>query len=258
MTEIKFDPNNYRLHSDQNKRIIRKSLEYCGAGRSVLMDKEDVLIAGNGVYEQAQELGLKVRIVESDGTELVVVKRTDLSTEDDKRKLLALADNHSSDTSVFDYDLVVSDFSDDILKDWEFSLDDILIEEFDKENDLAGDDTYTKKIVSPIYEPKEKEKPGVGTLFNLDKYNSLISEINCSESSEEVKVFLRFAATRHIVFDYRNIAEYYAHSDKETQELMEDSALVIIDFNKAIEHGYVNLKKEIADQYGEEYEDDEE
>ena len=51
-------------------------------------DRDNVLIAGNGVYEEAQKLGLKVRVVESDGTELIVIKRKDLSTEDEKRKLL--------------------------------------------------------------------------------------------------------------------------------------------------------------------------
>lgn len=82
--EIKIDPRNYRIHGDENKRLIHKSLVECGAGRSVLADRDNVLIAGNGVYEEAQKLGLKVRIVESDGTELIVIKRKDLSTEDEK------------------------------------------------------------------------------------------------------------------------------------------------------------------------------
>jgi len=125
---IQLDPKNYRIHGDRNKRIIKKSLEDCGAGRSVLVDKDNILIAGNGVYEQAQELGLKVRIIESDGTDLIVVKRTDISSEDEKRKLLALADNHASDTSVFDFDMVLQDFTADQLDIWEFSLGDIKID----------------------------------------------------------------------------------------------------------------------------------
>lgn len=125
MEEIKYDPKNFRIHSDRNKSIIRKSLEECGAGRSVLMDKENYLIAGNGVYEEAQALGIPVRVVETDGKELVVIKRTDLNLNDDRRKLLALADNHASDTSEFDMDLVIENFSDDLLKEWEFSLDDV-------------------------------------------------------------------------------------------------------------------------------------
>lgn len=125
MEDIKLDPKNFRIHNDRNKNIIRKSLEDCGAGRSVLMDKENYLIAGNGVYEQAKELGIPVRVIETNGKELVVVKRTDLSLEDERRKLLALADNHASDTSEFDMDLVIENFSEEVLKDWEFSLDDI-------------------------------------------------------------------------------------------------------------------------------------
>lgn len=120
--EIKIDPRNYRIHGDENKRLIHKSLVECGAGRSVLADRDNVLIAGNGVYEEAQKLGLKVRIVESDGTELIVIKRKDLSTEDEKRKLLALADNHTSDTSRFNFSAIVEDFDIDKLGDWKMDI----------------------------------------------------------------------------------------------------------------------------------------
>lgn len=129
MTELKYDPRNYRLHNDKNKRLIRKSLEECGAGRSILFDKDDCIIAGNGVYEQAQALGLPVRVVECDGTELIAIKRTDLSTEDTRRKALALADNYTSDTSVFDFDAIVEDFGSDELDAWEFKVDDFSIDD---------------------------------------------------------------------------------------------------------------------------------
>lgn len=165
MSELKFDPNNYRLHNDKNKRIIRKSLEDCGAGRSVLVDKDNVLIAGNGVYEQAQELGLKVRVIESDGSELVVVKRTDLSSEDEKRKLLALADNHSSDTSVFDMDLVLEDFSDELLGEFEFDLDDFHLSKTDIDSifseELNKRESKPKELICPhcgknVYEEESR------------------------------------------------------------------------------------------------------
>ena len=258
MSDIKFDPKNYRIHTDSNKRIIRKSLEDCGAGRSVLVDKENVLIAGNGVYEQAQELGLKVRIVESDGKELIVVKRNDLSSADDKRKLLALADNHASDTSMFDIDMILEDFTEEVLALWEMSIDDIKLEEFEEnETESSDDKIYTKKIVSPIYTPTG-DKPIIDELFNLEKFHELLSEIDSSDLDEEIKGFLRFAAHRHVSFNYGKIAEFYAHSNKEIQELMEDSALVIIDFNKAIELGYAKLKEDISEQFSKEYSDDEE
>ena len=92
-TLIKMDSRNYRKHSDKNKKLINKSLKELGAGRSILVDNEGEIIGGNGVYEQAKKLGLKTKIIETDGSELVVVKRTDLSTDDPKRKKLAVMDN---------------------------------------------------------------------------------------------------------------------------------------------------------------------
>lgn len=80
--KIKFDKRNYRKHNDKNKNLINKSLKECGAGRSIVIDNENEIIAGNGIYEQAQKLNIPTKIIETDGTELVVVKRTDLNTND--------------------------------------------------------------------------------------------------------------------------------------------------------------------------------
>lgn len=63
--------------------------------------------------------------------------------------------------------------------------------------------------------------------------------------SDAEKDFLRMAATRHIVFNYRNIAEYYAQTSAEMQSLMEQSALVIIDVNDAIANGFATLSATI-------------
>lgn len=123
MAELKYDPTNFRLHGEQNKRIIHKSLVECGVGRSILIDKDDCIVAGNGVYEQAQSLGIPVRIVETDGNELIAVKRRDLATDDDLRRMLALADNHASDTSIFNDQIVLENFTTDELEAWEFSVD---------------------------------------------------------------------------------------------------------------------------------------
>jgi len=114
----------------------------------------------------------------------------------------------------------------------------------------AVDNKYTGNIQSPIYEPKNL-KPRVFELFDPSKTNELIREINESAVSPREKIFLIEAARRHTVFNYEKIADYYAHSGKEMQDLMEKSALVIIDFQKAIECGYIKLCDEIKNQYGE-------
>lgn len=245
--EIKLDTNNYRLHNDRNKGLIKKSLTECGAGRSVLIDNEDCLIAGNGVYEQAQKLGIPIRVVETDGNELVVVKRTDLGTNDDKRKLLSLVDNHTSDTSEFDYGLIAEDFSTDLIADWDIDIS------FDSEDTEDGD-IYTNKIKSPIYEPKN-EQPDLTLLANTAKTDNLVEDIKASDIPNDIKEFLIIAAQRHTVFNYSSIADYYAHSNDDVKALMQRSALVIVDFDKAIEEGFIQLTKRISSIYMNDHEE---
>lgn len=92
-------------------------------------------------------------------------------------------------------------------------------------------------------------------LVNLEKQKELEKEIKNSNISKEQKEFLLKASQRHLVFDYSKIAEYYAHQDKEMQELMEKSALVIIDFGDAIKNGFVEIRKEIEEIYNQEVDD---
>lgn len=111
---------------------------------------------------------------------------------------------------------------------------------------------YTAKIEAPIYEPKN-QKPHILSLYDRSKTARLETEISASGVTDEEKDFLRFAASRHTVFNYERIADYYAHATPEMQRLMERSALVIIDFDKAIQLGYVRLCDEIKGQFMEEY-----
>ena len=106
------------------------------------------------------------------------------------------------------------------------------------------DTKYTSKVSAPQYLPSAV-KPNIAELCDYTKYSKLLREINDSDIPEDEKKFLRYAATRHIVFNYGKIADYYAHSSKEVQELMEKSALVIIDVDDAIANGYVKLSKDI-------------
>lgn len=159
MAEIKFDKRNYRKHSDKNKELIKKSLKECGAGRSIVIDNEDNIIAGNGIYEQAQKLGIKTKVIETDGSELVVVKRTDLATDDDKRKQLAVMDNSTSDSSEFDLELLQADFDTEELEDWGLNVD------FDVEptepKDISDDLKESYEVVCECSSEAEQEE-----LFN--------------------------------------------------------------------------------------------
>ena len=231
---INFDKRNYRKHNDRNKELIKKSLEECGAGRSIVIDKEDNIIAGNGIYEQAQKLGIKTKIIETDGSELVVVKRTDLATNDDKRKQLAVMDNSASDSSEFNMELLQEDFDNEQLNEWGIETSDEIVSK------------YTRKISVPIYEIKGSE-PSINEMINTDRADQLIEKINKLEIKEETKQFLLKTATRLYEFRYDNIAEFYAHQNEDIKNIMEELALVIIDFKKGIEQGYIELNNFIEE-----------
>lgn len=96
----------------------------------------------------------------------------------------------------------------------------------------------------PQYEIKG-ECPELSDLLDQRKTRSLIDNIQAANITEGEKEFLVAAAGRHNVFNYRNIAEYYAHATPEMQRLMEESALVIIDIDNAIANGYIKMKSDI-------------
>lgn len=162
--KITLDARNYRKHSQRNKDIIRKSLQELGAGRSVLIDSEGLLIAGNGVFEQAKALRIPVRVIESDGSELVVVKRTDLKTDDDKRRKLALADNAASDLSEWDVPVLHADWAKDALSEFGVELPEMKVEK--EKKDISDQISQEYKIEITCSCESEQE----------ELYNRLTSE----------------------------------------------------------------------------------
>lgn len=111
------DIHNANAGTDRGRAMVAESLRECGAGRSILADRDGVVIAGNKTLEAAQELGLPVRVVDTAGDELVVVRRTDLALEDGGlARRLAYLDNRSSELGL-DWD------AEQILADLEAGLD---------------------------------------------------------------------------------------------------------------------------------------
>jgi hypothetical protein len=121
--------------------------------------------------------------------------------------------------------------------------------------DNNEDSKYTKKIEAPIYEPRGVETH-ILTLIDIRKTNRLLKKIHESNVTNDEKDFLIKAAYRHYVFNFESIADYYSMASKEMQDLMEQSALVIIDFEKAIQNEFVVLSDDIRQQYLEEYGDE--
>lgn len=111
---------------------------------------------------------------------------------------------------------------------------------------------YVRNIHAPIYKPRG-DKPELDKLLDLEKYFELVDKVVDSNVSEAEKEFLLLTATRHVVFSYKDIAEYYCHASPEMQDLMEEMALVILDFEDAIEKGYVRLSKNVMERWTKEH-----
>jgi len=92
--ELVQDQHNFNKGTEEGARLMEKSFTELGAGRSILIDKDGHIIAGNKSQKAAMAAGIKkVRVIESDGTELIAVKRTDISIDSKEGRELALADN---------------------------------------------------------------------------------------------------------------------------------------------------------------------
>ncbi len=111
ITDLIPDPFNANAGTERGVYMLDISLEECGAGRSILVDKNGVVLAGNKTLERAIDLGFEIEVVPDDGKKLLVRQRTDLDLlgdgESQKRaRRLATLDNRSSEVGL-EWDLKV-------------------------------------------------------------------------------------------------------------------------------------------------------
>jgi DNA modification methylase len=105
ISDLRSDHKNARKRTDRSATLIEESLKRYGAARSVVIDEDNRILAGNGTVDAAKRAGIsKVRVIETEGDEIIAVKRTGL-TEDQKIGL-ALADNRTSDLSEWDKEML--------------------------------------------------------------------------------------------------------------------------------------------------------
>lgn len=164
----------------------------------------------------------------------------------DQIQRFIIADN--LEYGVWNYDMLANDWDAEQLIEWGLDLPDY--ENLNENEEELLNNEYTNKIEVPLYLPNN-EKPCVDDLINIEKTQIFIAEIQNLEVTKEIKEFLISSAYRHNVFNYSKIADFYAHSEKKVQDIMEKLALVIIDYNKAYENGYITLTKDLAKLYEE-------
>lgn len=233
------NPKNPNKHPERQIELLAKIINHTGFRHPIVISKRSgFIVAGHGRLQAALLLG----------AEEVPVDYQDFENEAEEFEFL-VADNKIAELAEHDDKMLIDIVKELELEDLELlGIDDIEALEVGEDSIGGEDNLYTGKVESPIYEP-QGENPALGELCDTSKTDELIKGIYKSNVPDTVQDFLRIAAYRHAVFDYEKIAEYYARADKETQTLIEDSALVIIDFKKAIEEGYVRMSANIAEAF---------
>ena len=223
---------NPRQISTKQYKDLKASIEKFSLVDPIIINKDLTVIGGHQRLKVCKEL----KHVEIDCVVL------DLSKEEERELNIRL--NKSG--GEFDMDILANEFDVENLVDWGFKHVELGL------NIDKIDDNYTRKIKTPHYEPRNI-KPELSKLVDERKQKELLKKIQKSNVDNETKEFLIKASQRHLVFNYSNIADFYAHSDSETKELMEQSALVIIDFDSAIKNGFVEMSNDLKNLFDEEY-----
>jgi DNA modification methylase len=139
ITELVLDEQNANKGTKRGRELLDESLEKYGAGRSVVLDRRDRVIAGNKTVEAARAAGMKsVAVIESDGTSLVAVQRGDLDLKRDKKaRELAIADNRVSEIDLEWNPQVLSSLDVDFSQFWNENELSSLLKGF-RSNDLSA------------------------------------------------------------------------------------------------------------------------
>ena len=234
------NPANWRRHPQAQQRALSAVLDEVGFAGAVIAREDDdgglVIIDGHARAEMV-------------GTATVPVLVTDL-TEAEADVVLATYDpiGAMAETNEGALTQLLASITTD-----NEAISDLLATVAAQRPALAGD-AYTQVTATPIYEPTG-DQPSTDELTDRTKADELIQEIQKADLDEDVEMFLIDAAMRHIAFNFGRIANYYAHAPAHVQALMERSALVVIDYDQAIENGFVRLREDIDAAFHKDYPD---
>lgn len=136
--DLQPDPKNARKHNPRNVGMIEAALNEVGAARSIVIDEDGVVLAGNATIEAAAQAGIeRVQVVEADGETIIAVRRRGLTQEQKAR--LALFDNRAAELADWDTSILAelateTDLS-QLFRDDELSA---LLADVGQPNDIGG------------------------------------------------------------------------------------------------------------------------
>jgi ParB-like chromosome segregation protein Spo0J len=163
IADLKFDPQNARVRTAKGEAMIQESLRSVGAARSIVIDEDGTILAGNGTVEAAGQVGIEnVVIVEASGDEIIAVKRVGLT--DEQKKKLAYYDNRTGDEAEWDMEQVA--------------------------RDLLGGYEFLDELFDELKMPEEMEVGSEDQSHLLDDSFEII--VTCSDESDQAKLLEEF------------------------------------------------------------------
>ena len=184
ISQLKPDQKNARAHNPRNIGMIVNALHEVGAARSIVIDEDGNILAGNATIEAAAEAGIEnLQVVDVDGETIVAVRRTGLTPEQKKR--LAYFDNRAADVAEWSAEQILEDLASG------FNLDDMFTEaeltDFGWEPDKAEDPGAQMDKADEL-----QEKWGVkrGDLFEIPSLSveGKCHRILCGDSTDAADV----------------------------------------------------------------------
>lgn len=181
LDDLKHPEKNVRIHSEQQIRELKRSLEKFGQTRALVVDENNVILIGNGLYEAMVSLGYQ---------EASVYVKTELS-ENDKKKLM-IADNKTYALGIDNLD-TLNEFLEELQGDLDIpGYDEEILQQM-----VADADEVTEKIseygtldeseIQKVKEANEKreQKAAAAEISDNNSENSLENPNTSDNQSSE-------------------------------------------------------------------------
>jgi len=183
ISKLHKDPRNARTRDSRAIDFLQQSLRDVGAARSIVIDENDLILAGNGTVSAAEGLGIsKLQIVEAEGDTIIAVRRRGLT--DEQKTRLSLYDNRTAELAEWDTD-VLKELSEEVDLSGFFEPDEWsdLMDSLGEEEIREEDETDVADLIDQAESGEIESRVKLGEIWQLGRHR-----ICCGDSTDEGNV----------------------------------------------------------------------